>query len=65
VVLDRRRLDREDRGKEDEDQEHRHHHREATPERGHDDRSERAIKVDGRVHAGETPSDSIVFRVFD
>ena len=64
VVLDRRRLDREDRGEEDEDQEQRNHHREATPERGHDDRSEWAIEADGCVHAGETPNPSIVFRDF-
>ena len=64
VVLDRRRLDRDDRGEEDEDQQHRNHHREATPERGHDDRSDRAIEAVGCVHAGETPNPSIVFRRF-
>jgi len=64
VVLDRRRLDRDDRGEEDEDQEHRDHHREATPERGHDDRSEGAFEAVGCVHAGETPNPGIVFRVF-
>ncbi len=60
--LDRRRLDRDDRGEEDEDQEQRNHHRETAPERGHDDRSEGALEADGCVHAGETPNPSILFR---
>ena len=55
VVLDRRRLRRDDRGQEDEDQQHRQGHRQGRPERGQGDRSERAIVVDGRLHATKTP----------
>jgi hypothetical protein len=64
VVLDRRRLDRDDRGQEDEDQEHRNHHGDTASERGHSDRSERVIEADGCVHAVETPNPPIVFRDF-
>ena len=63
-MLDRRRLDRDDRGQEDEDQKHRNHHGDTAPERGHGDRSERVIEADGCVHAGETPNPSIVLRDF-
>lgn len=64
VVLDHRRLHRKDRGQEDEDQEQRHHQAESRPERGPGDRSERAIELDGCVHAVETPDPPNLFRGF-
>lgn len=61
MELDRRRLDRQRRGQKDEDQQHRHDHEQAAPERDLGDRSERAVRMVGRLHARVTPDPAFVF----